>query len=102
VVITSLQPVGTETTAVLLEGLGEMVLLGLRHPLLALQHPVVIGQGEKVVTVFLVPVGDGLGEIVAITPERMRVEVALPPAVLSGREFLKPTRTCDEGPKAKT
>ena len=85
VMITSHQPVGPKAALVLLEGLGKMVLCGLGDPLLALQHPVVIGQREKVVTVFLVPVGDGLGEIIAITPEGMRVEVALPPPGLGGR-----------------
>ena len=84
-VIASYQPVGPEATAVLLEGLREMVFLRLLHPLLAFQHPVVIGQGEKVVTVVLVPIGDGFWEIVAIAPQRMGVEITLPPTSLGGR-----------------
>lgn len=83
-VIASHQPVGPKATTVLLESLGEMVLLRLRHPLLALQHPVVIGQGEKVVTVFLIPVGDGFWEIITVAPQRMGVEISLPPASLGG------------------
>ncbi|MFN9944231.1 MAG: hypothetical protein ACK56I_32650, partial [bacterium] len=41
---------------------------------------VVVGEGEKVVAAFAVPVGNHLGEVVAIAPEGVGVEVALPPA----------------------
>ena len=37
-----------------------------------------VGQREEVVAVLLVPVGDHLGEVVAVAPERVRVQVALP------------------------
>ena len=100
--IPPLQPVGTEAALVLREGFGKMVLRGLGDPLLTLEHPVVVRHRQEVVAVLLVPVGDGLRKIVAIAPQGVGVQIAFPPAGLSGREFLKPTRTCDEGPKAKT
>ena len=51
------------------------------YPLLtSLQH-VVLGDREKVVTVILVPLRDHFRKISAIGPQRMRVQVALEPAV---------------------
>ena len=45
-----------------------------------------VGDAEKVVAVAAVPVGDHLGIVVAIAPERVSVEVALPPAGVFGGE----------------
>ena len=68
----------------LAEGLAALLDGGLAHPhLLRLQH-VVVGDGQEVVAVLLVPVRDHLRKIVPITPERMRVCVALEPARLCG------------------
>ena len=47
-------------------------------PALALGEDVVVGQGEEVVAVPLVPVGDHFGEVVAVAPEGVGVQVALP------------------------
>ncbi len=49
-------------------------------PPVALLHDVVIGQCQEMIAVGLVPVGDALGEIIPVAPERVRVQVALPPA----------------------
>ena len=57
-------------------------------PLLALGDDVVVGQGEEVVAVPLVPVGDHLGEVVAVAPERVGVQVALP-VLRRGRRWVR-------------
>lgn len=51
-----------------------------RHPLLAFGEQIVIRQREEIVAVLLVPVGDHFGEVVAIGPEGVRVEVPFPVA----------------------
>ena len=55
-------------------------LVGHRNPFDAFLEDVVVGQGQEMVAVGLVPFGDHFGEIVAVAPERVRVQVALPPA----------------------
>ena len=42
-----------------------------------------IGEREEVVAVLLVPIGDHLGIVIAIAPQRMGVQVALPSACRS-------------------
>jgi hypothetical protein len=52
-------------------------LLG--HPPVADGEHVVIGKRQEVITTGAVPLGDHLGKIIPVTPERVRVEVAFPP-----------------------
>jgi len=51
-----------------------------KQPALARLHGVVVGDGEEVIALLLIPVGDHLGIIVAVAPERMGMQVALEPA----------------------
>ena len=53
-------------------------------PPLSLGENVVVGDAEKIVVVAAVPVGDHLGIVIPVAPERMRVKVALPPTRLRG------------------
>ena len=55
-------------------------------PAFAVGKNIVIGHGQEVVIVTLVPVGDHLGKVVAVAPQRVRVQVALPPARFGGVE----------------
>ena len=49
------------------------------NPLLAFEEDVVIGDGEEMVAVGFIPGGDHFGEVVAVAPEAVGVEVAFPP-----------------------
>ena len=57
------------------------------QPARALGEYVVVGHCEEVIAGALVAVGDHLGIVVAVAPQRVRVEVALEPARSGGRRF---------------
>ena len=81
-----LDPVVAETFQIFVERtLAAGIFLAV-NPALALGQHVVVGDAEKVVAVAAVPVGDHFGVVVAIAPERVGVEVALPPAGVLGGE----------------
>ena len=50
------------------------------HPSLAPTQEIMIRQGQEVVSALAVRLGDHFREVVAVRPERVRVQVALPPA----------------------
>jgi len=52
------------------------------HPSVADGEPVVVGQRQEVVAAILVPLCHHLGEIVAVAPEGVGVQIALPPSRL--------------------
>ena len=68
-----------EPLAVLVVRLARGALRRNANPPLVGGERVVIGDREKVVAVSLVPVRDGLGEVVAVGPEGVRVGIAAPP-----------------------
>ena len=73
------------------------------HPSRTLAEHVVVGQGQKVVAFGLVPVCNHLRELIAVTPQRMRVDVSLPLlrcrfiAVTQRRETWNGEAKCEEG-----
>lgn len=70
-----------ETSEVAIEcGLGVFLVEGgLVKPAVAGLEDIMIGEAEEVVAIFAVPFGDDFGELVAIGPEGMGVEVTLIP-----------------------
>ena len=59
------------------------------QPAFAFKHRVMIGEREEVIALILVPRGHHLRVVIAIAPERVRVQVPLPPA---RRRCLRPIR----------
>ena len=62
------------------------------HPALALAEHVVIGESEEVVARVPIPLDDHLGKPVAVGPQRVGVEVALPPARFGDRALFRRPR----------
>src|SRR5947207_1190869 len=71
------------------------ILFGIRvlavariEPHLAVLQPIMFGESDEVVTVRFEPRRDHLGEIVSVTPQRVHVEIAFPPAAYSSPNFV--------------
>ncbi len=65
-----------------------------RHPAVTLRQDVVIRQRQEVIAVFFVPLHHQFGEIISVAPERVAVQIALPPA-RSGLFAGKRSLACD-------
>ena len=60
------------------------------HPAFALAKDVVIGQSQEIVAVIDIPFRNHLRKVIAVTPKRMGVQVAFPPASFGLRVGLAP------------
>jgi hypothetical protein len=49
------------------------------HPAIAAAKDVVIRQREKVIAVAAIPIGNHLGKVIAVAPEGVGMDIALPP-----------------------
>jgi hypothetical protein len=52
------------------------------HPFGTLLQDVVVGDGQKVVAILTVPIGNDFGKIISIAPERVGMEISFPPSGL--------------------
>src|SRR5688572_17330526 len=76
-----LDPIGAEALQVIRQRRARPGFVRGHDPLRAFLQDVVIRNAEEVVAVRLVPIDDHLGEIIAITPETMCVQIPFEPTI---------------------